>query len=305
MISVVIPVRNSRQSIINCLSSLLLTFRQLGGEADVEYILIDDNSDAEHGIPDVFRDFRKQSPSPVKLARFKQRRHYAWGCAYGFAWAGGSNVLFISHDMCLNPHYVRTLTQVAALDDTYGIVRGTSQYVDCFPQYQYVPPLPTRNFEDLSDFAAYISKYHGVSHSEDLLLTGDAMLVKRSLFQKIGTFDTRFPFGYFSDIDFGLRTVRAGFKMVCAKGAWLHHEGAGAYKDEAATKKIDMNVVHAERMKKIQSCYESFIDKWDKNMPPKYTSVHSLELPRLRMSQQTFSEFQPMVPVEDPLVEVL
>jgi GT2 family glycosyltransferase len=306
MISVVIPVRNSRQLIANCLASLLFTFRQLGGETDVEYILIDDHSDPEHGIIDLFKDFRRQTTSPVKIARFKERRHYAWGCAYGFASAKGSSVLFLSHDMCLTPDYVRTITQVAALDESFGIVRGTSQYVDCFPQYQFVPPLPTRGLDDLANFAAYIAKYHGLAHSQDILLTGDAMLIKRSLFQKIGTFDTRFPFGYFADIDFGLRTLRAGFQMVCAKGAWLHHEGAGAYKDEAATKKIDMNIVHAERMKKVQACYESFIQKWDKNMPPQYTSVHNLELARLRaLPQVSFNEFQPMVSLDDPLAELI
>jgi hypothetical protein len=154
--------------------------------------------------------------------------------------------------------------------------------------------------------AAYIARYHALAHAEDLLLTGDSMLIKRSLFQKIGSFDTRFPFGYFSDIDFGLRTLRAGFKMVCAKGAWLHHEGAGAYKDEAASKNIDMRLVHAERMKKVQACYEAFIQKWDPQMPAKYTSVNNLELPRLRaLPDVSFDEFQPMVSLQDPMVEII
>ena len=46
------------------------------------------------------------------------------------------------------------------------------------------------------------------------------------LLDKVGTFDPRY-FGYFGDIDFGLRVQRGGLKMVCAKGAWLWHEGAG------------------------------------------------------------------------------
>ena len=31
-------------------------------------------------------------------------------------------------------------------------------------------------------------------------------------------------FGYFGDIDYGVRAHLAGFKLVCAKGAWLFHE---------------------------------------------------------------------------------
>jgi len=306
MISVVIPVRNARQFTLNCLSSLLYTFRQLSGPRDVEYILIDDNSDPEQGISELFQEFRCQTPSLVKIVRFKQRRWYAWGCAYGFASAKGNLVLFLSHDMVLTPDYLRTVTQVAGLDDSFGIIRGTAQYVDCFPQYQVVAPFPTRGVDDLANFAAYVARYHGLAHAEDPLLTGDAMLIKRSVFQKIGSYDTRFPYGYFADIDFGLRALRGGFKMVCAKGAWLHHEGAGAYKDESNTKKIDYALIHAERMKNVQACYEAFRQKWDPSMPPTYTNVYELPLVKLRGAPSVgFDEFQPFVPLEDPLVELL
>jgi GT2 family glycosyltransferase len=305
MISVVVPARNAKQFTSNCLSSLLYTFNKLGGNRDVEYILIDDNSDPEQGICDLFLQFRKQTPSPVKIVRFKQRRYYGWGCAYGFASAKGSSVLFVSYDMCLTPDYVRAVTNVASLDEKFGIIRGTSQYTDCFPQYQVANPLPARGLDDLASFAEFISRYHGVAHNEDFLLTGDAMLIKRSLFEKIGSFDTRFPFGYFSDIDFGIRCVRAGFKMVCARGAWLHHEGAGAYKDESATKNIDMKIVHAERMKKVQACYAAFRDKWDQTMSPNYDDVRDLTFPNVRAAKVNFEEFQPFVPLDDPLVELL
>src|SRR5687768_17643973 len=46
----------------------------------------------------------------------------------------------------------------------------------------------------------------------------------------------------------GLRLQRAGFKMVCAKGAWLWHEGAGAYKDQAVQTGADAEVIHKKRM---------------------------------------------------------
>jgi GT2 family glycosyltransferase len=307
MISVVIPARNARSLTLNCLHSLLFTFRQLGSTAaDLEFILIDDNSDPDQNICDVYKDFRRQINAQVTIVRFKQRRYYGWGCAYGFARAKGSAVLFISYDMAVTPDYIRTLQSVAALDESYGIVRGTSQYVDCFPQYQFVPPLPTRGLDDLSNFASYVAKYHGLSHGEDQLLTGDAMLIKRSVFQKIGSFDTRFPFGYFSDIDFGLRAQRAGFKMVCAKGAWLHHEGAGAYKDESTTKKIDMAIVHADRMTKVEACYQAFREKWDPSLPAKYAEARDLTFPSLRaMAKTPFNEFQPFVPLDDPLVEIM
>jgi GT2 family glycosyltransferase len=297
--------RNARQLCQNCLIGFLQTFRPLNLANEIEYILIDDNSDTEPGVVDLFLDFRARAQSPVSIFRFRQRRYYAWGCAYGFAKAKGDWVLFISHDMIVTPDYIRGVLNVAGLDESFGIVRGTSEYVDCFPQYQFIPPLPVRGLEDVMRFAAYVADYHGLSHAEDQLLTGDAMLIRRSVFDKIGSFDTRFPFGYFSDIDFGLRAQRAGFKMVCAKGAWLHHEGAGAYKNEAAVKQVTMQTIHAHRMEMVQQCYESFRKKWDESMPPRYPGAQQIDFAGLRQKAVGFELRQAFVPLEDPLVEVL
>src|SRR4051812_11584773 len=224
MLSVVIAVRNTNQSTIQCLSSTLRAQNALG-TTDVEYILIDDASDAPQQIPALFDQFRRQLPQGVRstVLRFKQHQHYTRALAQGFSVAKGRHVLFVSHDMLISAEYVRTLLAVAASDDAIGLVRGTSPYVDCFPQHQVRPPFTIRTFEELDAFAQYVSAYWGLHAVEDNLLTGDSMLIKREVFDKIGVFDSRY-FGYFGDIDFGLRVQRAGFKMVCAKGAWLWHE---------------------------------------------------------------------------------
>jgi GT2 family glycosyltransferase len=306
MISIIVPARNGRLLTGNCLNSLEFTSQQLGGEHEIEYILIDDNSDPEHHIPYLFQIFRKKMNAPVTIVRFKERRQYAWSCAYGFARAKGSAILFLSFDMAITPDYFRSILQVAGLDEKFGIVRGTSQYIDGFPQYQIEPPLPTRNMIDLANFSAYISRYYGLAHSQDQFLTGDAMLIKRSVFDKIGSFDTRFPFGYFSDLDFGLRAKRAGFQIVCAKGAWLHHVGGGSYKDESDSKKIDFKLVMAERQKEVMACYRYFRDKWDQSLLPEYEGGAKIPFAKLlALPPASFDEFQPFAPLEDPLVEIL
>jgi GT2 family glycosyltransferase len=61
---------------------------------------------------------------------------------------------------------------------------------------------------------------------EDRLLTGDVMLVKRAVLGRVGVMDSRL-FGSVGDMDIGLGAQRAGFRLVCATGVWLYHEGAG------------------------------------------------------------------------------
>jgi GT2 family glycosyltransferase len=283
MISVVLAVRNNRAAVTNCLSSILQTFNSLG-LPEVEYVFVDDASDPQQGIGGLFAEFRAQLPATARFIgmQFTQQQHYTRGLAYAFSAAKGKEILFVSHDMLLTVAYVRTLLAVAALDQSIGLVRGCSPYVDCFPQHQVAPPFNIRTYDDLNSFAEFVSRYWGLNWVEDRLLTGDSMLIKREAIDKIGVFDPRY-FGYFGDIDFGLRLQRAGMKLVCAKGAWLWHEGAGAYKDQAAQEGKDVREIHARRMEVVNAAYRLFRDKWDPNLPPNYPGTDALDLERLRL----------------------
>jgi GT2 family glycosyltransferase len=282
MLSVVLAVRNNRNAVGNCLSSILHTFNALGLPS-VEYIFVDDNSDPQQDVPGLFAQFRQQLPPTSNFIgmQFTQQQHYTRGLAYAFSAAKGKEILFVSHDMLLTASYVRTLLAVAAVDQSIGLVRGCSPYVDCFPQHQIRPPFNIRNFEDLNNFADFTARYWGLNWVEDRLLTGDSMLIKREAIEKIGVFDPRY-FGYFGDVDFGLRLQRAGLKLVCAKGAWLWHDGAGAYKDQAAQTGQDMREIHARRMETVNAAYKLFREKWDQNLPRDYPGVDAIDWERLR-----------------------
>src|SRR5687768_4111860 len=121
MISVVLSVRNNSQQAANCLSSIGRALLQL--KVPVEFILIDDNSDPQQNITQMFEHFRAMvgtgpgtsgTGPKVTTMLFKQQQHYTRALAYGFSAAQGRHVLFVSHDMLLTADYVRTLMAVAA-----------------------------------------------------------------------------------------------------------------------------------------------------------------------------------------------
>lgn len=298
MLSVVVPFRNTRRQASNLLASLAETFRSLQCLGEVEFIFTDDASDADTDIVGLLRQFRDGIGAAVSIVRFKERQHYTRACAYSFSRAKGERILLVSHDMILTPACVQMLLNVAGLDARFGIVRATSPYVDCFPQHQVGLPLPARGLRDLFAFARYVAEYYGLQWVEDRLLTGDVMLIQRSVLDKIGVMDPRY-FGYFGDIDFGLRAQRAGFLLVCAKGAWLLHEGAGYYADEATRTGQDPKAVHAARMQVVDAAYRLFRDKWDPGLAAAYRGVAEIDFERLRaLPQVKFDLYQP--PLELP-----
>ena len=305
MLTVMVPFRNTRRQAANCLASLAETFRQLGCLNDVEFIFTDDASDPDADIVGLLTQFRGAISAPVTILRFRERQHYTRACAHGFSRARGERILFLSHDMVLTPDCVQTLLAVAGLDARFGIVRATSPYVDCFPQHQVALPLPPRSLRDLFAFARYVADYYGLQWVEDRLLTGDVMLIQRGVLDKIGVMDSRY-FGYFGDIDFGLRAQRAGFLLVCARGAWLLHEGAGYYQDEAARTQQTQQAIHAARMKVVDAAYRVFRDKWDPSLPPAYPGVAGIDFERLRgLPQVNFDLYQPLLEWRPELGDVL
>jgi GT2 family glycosyltransferase len=305
MLSILISVRNTRAMAANCLSTTLQSVNRLGLR-DVEYLLIDDASEAQQQVPQLFTDFRRQLPAGTgcKVFRFRQQQHYTRALAYGFSAARGDNMLFISHDMLVTPDYIRTLLAVAAGDRRIGLVRGTSPYVDCFAQHTVAPPLPIRTFDDLDAFARYVSARWGLTTEEDAFLTGDSMLVTRAAIEKVGVLDPRY-FGYFGDIDFGVRLRRAGFRMVCAKGAWLWHEGAAAYKDLQQRTNQDYAVIHAERMRTVNNAYVLFREKWDRGLPPQYPGTDAIDFERfMSVPSPATGEYQPPIAPDSAICDI-
>src|SRR6478736_6033318 len=141
MLSIVVPVRNTRTYAANCLRSIIDTLDRLRLTEQAEVVLMDDDSDPADGIPDLFRTFKQSIKSQVIAFRFKKRQHYSRACAVGFSLTQGQSVLLLSHDMLLTPPYLRTLLAVSALDEKFGIVRGTSPHVDMFPEHEIPAPL--------------------------------------------------------------------------------------------------------------------------------------------------------------------
>ncbi len=301
-LSIVVLARNLRAEAVECVRSIHASVARLRLDAAVEYVLVDDASEPGAEVAPAYADLRPALRGPVKILRMTARQHYTRSVAAALAAADpAASVLFVSHDMVVTPAYLRTLLAVAALDPAFGVVRGTSTYVDCFPNHVVKPPLPPRSAEDVFAFAEHVAAYHGLAWVEDGLLTGDSMLIRPAALAAVGGFDPRYP-GYFGDVDFGLRVQRAGLKMVCAKGAWLLHEGAGYYRRETAQTAGDGARVHEDRMKAVQAAYAVFRDKWDPAMPPDYAGVAALPLEKLRAGPAPAGgDFLPRV-LPDPAV---
>lgn len=263
----IIPARSGKRLTLNCLKSLELTCRDVGG--DFRFVLIDDHSDPEHEIGAVFESFAAVAPGEVVMHRTSKREHYTGVFAAGIDRAPTGDVFFLSNDMIITPSFLRRVLSAAAEHPTAGIVRGTSAYCDSHPEYELDCPLKLRNYTDIVRFSEWVGMYYGGEVSEDKYLSGDAIWIRRTTIDAVGNLDTQF-YGYFGDPDYGIRVRRAGFKLICARGAWLCHEGGGHIRVEREKLNGQPDTLHEARMALVHAAYEKFRAKWDLSMPERY-----------------------------------
>ncbi len=270
------PARNDGVATRECLASAVTALNSLNLRC--EFVLIDDASDPADGIQEVFKSTRAAaSQHRFRIVRTREHLHYTGVFSLGLHLSSEERVFFLSNDMVITPHFFAAVLGVAALRRDIGIVRGTSNYCDSHPEHVVIPPDFLTRYTDVASFSQAMFEIRGLSFVEDSVLSGDAVLISRSLIERIGVLDLRF-FGYFGDVDYGLRAHLAGFKLVCAKGAWLWHKGAGHVKAEANTKKRDLSILHRERMRLVDNAYQVFREKWDPSLPGSYAALQSLHL---------------------------
>ncbi len=93
------------------------------------------------------------------------------------------------------------------------------------------------------------SPREGITHVPSLI--GFCQLIRKTALEQVGLLDERFdPDGNYSDFDYSIRLVNAGWKMAIAESVWIHHVGSVTQKD------LDYNA-------NLQRNYQKLAQKWD------------------------------------------
>jgi len=289
--SIIIPARNGYEATSNCLGSVLYSVSRLS--LSCEFILVDDASDESENILKAFRDHRaKARGHETKIIRSRKHQHYSGVFSIGLHIATRDIVFFISNDMLVTPTFIQALLLVSSISRDFGIVRGTSNYTDSHPEHMVEPKERPKDFREVENFSRGVFNAIGCGHVEDQILSGDAILLKRELIDRIGVFDLRF-FGYFGDIDYGMRAHLAGFKLICAKGAWLFHEGSGHVKNEMIRHSITLEQARDRRMALVQKAFSEFRQKWDPTLPVSWVvGEHTLPVDFMQVARSNAERVQ-------------
>lgn len=218
-LSVIIPLYNGLAQALRALNTL-----QGAAYAPHEYIVQDDCGQYGADIRLCFH------PAQASIDVNAHNLGFAGNCNAGAARASGDVLLFLNQDVFgvipHSHHWDAAIMKPFAFDETVGIVGARLLFPDNSIQSAGgefdIIGTPYHRCLGYSD-----PNYHEVSTPREIdWVTGAAIAIRRSVFERIGGFDTGYRM-YFEDVDACMRVRELGYKVWYEPSCTLIH-GVGS-----------------------------------------------------------------------------
>jgi len=152
---------------------------------------------------------------------------------------GADYIFILNNDTEIDSSCLVSLVEAAKLHPKAGILTPKIYYA---PGFEFHQDRYTDNEKGKViwyaggevDWVNILGRHFGVDEvdrgqfdkqKEVFFATGCAFLGRREVFEKVGFFDDRF-FLYLEDLDFSLRAIKAGFKILFIPQAVVYHKNA-------------------------------------------------------------------------------
>jgi GT2 family glycosyltransferase len=210
LVTVIVVTLNNLNLLKKCLGSL---YRQ-DYEA-LEIVVVDNGSDEN------IQGMLAEEFPEVRLVRLDRNHGFAGGNNRGIAMAQGKYAALINNDAEASPQWISALVKAAESDSKIGAV--ASIIIDGNRPKTLDSCGVGIALDGMSRQAMRHMAVPSLSEPKQVLLfSGCACLLRMETLKDVGLFDEDF-FAYCEDTDLGLRMLRAGWKMVVAPGADVHH----------------------------------------------------------------------------------
>ena len=214
---IVIVGFNGEKKIVDCLRSI----DRLHVTRYTLHVIVVDNNSTDKSLEKIKNEKRKRKNDNLKLKIIKNKKNlgFAGGVNVGVKYAlknGADDVMLLNQDAIVEEGAIEKVVKVMKKDKKIGI---------CGPLI-FTPDKKVWSAGGVIDKKRYsgghLFKMLKKSPYQVDFISGCAMMIKKEVFEKIGFFDERF-FLYYEDVDFCLRTKKAGFKSVLIPKAVVDH----------------------------------------------------------------------------------
>ena len=252
-VSIIIPVHNNFNYTYNCISSILNAELQI----NYEIIIINDMSTDETIFlkEKYFNNFTN-----LILYNTNKKNNFLLNCNKAAKFSRGKYLLFLNNDTKVHRDWLSSLINLIESDEKIGMVGSKLIYPN--GTLQEAGGIVWSNGE-CSNYGrrknADMPEYNYVKEVD--YISGASIIIRKSVWNKVGGFDERYIPAYYEDTDFAFKLRKYGYKVIYQpKSVVEHYEGISNGKDIASG------------IKKYQEINKKkFIKKWKNEL--KYQSL--------------------------------
>ena len=250
--SIIIPVHGQLSHTQRCIESIRQHTPQ-----PFEIIVIDNAS------PDETAAWLKQQNDITVIAN-PVNRGFPAAINQGLRMAQGEQLLILNNDTVVTPGWLERQLEALASAPEVGMVGPCTNRIS--GEQQVAVDYDQEALQGLDEFSSKWSIQHRKQYEPTDRLVGFCMLMKRSLFEKVGAFDEQFGLGNFEDDDYCRRAMQAGFQLLIARDAFIHHVGHATFQGAG----VDI----VGLLERNQSLY---LQKWQSDQQPTESQAFTVE----------------------------
>jgi len=217
LVSVIIPNKDHPEMLARCVESL-----KKSSYANFELLVVENGSQRS----ETFAYYREIEKLPnVQVLEWGKPFNYAAVNNFAAARASGELLLFLNNDVeSINPDWVEALVKIA-VQPGVGAVGAKLYYADDTIQHAgiVVGMGGVAGHSHLSfprQAAGYMQR---LTYTQNVAaVTGACLLSPKVAFDRVGGFDEAFVLA-FNDVDFCLKVLKAGYRVVWTPDAELYH----------------------------------------------------------------------------------
>lgn len=222
-VDIIVPVYNAREAVEACLRSLVRHTT-----VPHRVLIIDDASD--EATAELLRAVAQRYPH-VSCLRNAENIGYTRSVNRGMAASAAARVCVLNSDCAVTPRWLERLVDCSLSHPAIGMVGPLSNAAS----FQSVPAVKNRegtgwSFNPLpggttpDDVATLVSECSERAWPSVGVINGFCQLISRAVIERIGLLDEEsFPRGFGEENDYCARAVKAGFRIVIADDAYVHH----------------------------------------------------------------------------------
>lgn len=212
-LSIIIPAYNNLADLRACWMSI-----RKNTSIPYRLIVIDNGSTEEVAY--------EADQNNIEVIRNPNNMGFAYACNQGIKATNGDYVVILNSDTIVTPGWLERLLWHMEHDPKVGIVGPSTNFAASVQQIR----ASYKTERELYDFSEDLFKQNRRKSLEVEKIVGVCMLMRRSMLEEIGLFDTRFGLGNYEDDDICLRARIAGYKILWAQDVFVHHAGSKTFR---------------------------------------------------------------------------